>query len=191
MARKREQGFDPDKFLERYEENASHTTSASETPVPSEASVSSEKAAPDKTVADGIPLSNRELEYMESFILKNKYRRISRKGRQVYISEEFKLKMQKMMLFFSDGGSITEYVNNVLEQHFKEYDDIIKRMFNDSLKFRYIWQLKTITPLRQIKNPPQSLQKTRNLTALCFWSREKSGREKEYSFPVSLLTGSK
>ena len=135
MARKREQGFDPDKFLERYEENASHTTSASETPVPSEASVSSEKAASDKTVADGIPLSNRELEYMESFILKNKYRRISRKGRQVYISEEFKLKMQKMMLFFSDGGSITEYVNNVLEQHFEEYDDIIKRMFNDSLKF--------------------------------------------------------
>lgn len=135
MARKREPGFDADKFLERYEENASHTTSASETPVPSEASVSSEKAAPDKTVADGIPLSNRELEYMESFILKNKYRRISRKGRQVYISEEFKLKMQKMMLFFSDGGSITEYVNNVLEQHFKEYDDIIKRMLNDSLKF--------------------------------------------------------
>ena len=135
MARKREQGFDPDKFLERYEENASHTTSASETPVPSEASVSSEKAASDKTVADGIPLSNRELEYMESFILKNKYRRISRKGRQVYISEEFKLKMQKMMLFFSEGGSITEYVHNVLEQHFKEYDDIIKRMFNDSLKF--------------------------------------------------------
>lgn len=135
MARKREQGFDPDKFLERYEENASHTTAASETPAPPETPVSSEKSAPDKTVTDGIPLSNRELEYMESFILKNKYRRISRKGKQVYISEEFKLKMQKMMLFFSDGGSITEYVNNVLEQHFKEYDDIIKRMFNDSLKF--------------------------------------------------------
>ncbi len=129
MARKREPGFDADKFLERYEENASHTTAAPETTAPPERTV------PDRTVADGTPLSNRELEYMESFILKNKYRRISRKGKQVYISEEFKLKMQKMMLFFSDGGSITEYVNNVLEQHFKEYDDIIKRMFNDSLKF--------------------------------------------------------
>lgn len=129
MARKREPGFDADKFLDRYEENASHTTAPAETPAPSERTV------PDRTVADGTPLSNRELEYMESFILKNKYRRISRKGKQVYISEEFKLKMQKMMLFFSDGGSITEYVNNVLEQHFKEYDDIIKRMFNDSLKF--------------------------------------------------------
>lgn len=129
MARKREQGFDPDKFLERYEENASHTAA------PSESTAQPERSIPDKTIADSTPLSNRELEYMESFILKNKYRRISRKGRQVYISEEFKLKMQKMMLFFSDGGSITEYVNNVLEQHFKEYDDIIKRMFNDSLKF--------------------------------------------------------
>jgi len=135
MARKREQGFDADKFLERYEENASHTTAAPETPAPSETPISPERAASDKTVTASTPLSNRELEYMESFILKNKYRRISRKGKQVYISEEFKLKMQKMMLFFSDGGSITEYVNNVLEQHFKEYDDIIKRMFNDSLKF--------------------------------------------------------
>lgn len=135
MARKREQGFDPDKFLERYEENASHTTSSPVSPAPSEKSATPERTIPDKPTADCQPLSNRELEYMESFILKNKYRRISRKGRQVYISEEFKLKMQKMMLFFSDGGSITEYVNNVLEQHFKEYDDIIKRMFNDSLKF--------------------------------------------------------
>lgn len=135
MARKREQGFDADKFLERYEENASHTTAAPETPVPPETPISPKRTVPDKTVAANTPLSNRELEYMESFILKNKYRRISRKGKQVYISEEFKLKMQKMMLFFSDGGSITEYVNNVLEQHFKEYDDIIKRMFNDSLKF--------------------------------------------------------
>lgn len=129
MARKREPGFDADKFLDRYEENASHTTAPSETPI------SPERLDPDRIKAGATPLSNRELEYMESFILKNKYRRISRKGKQVYISEEFKLKMQKMMLFFSDGGSITEYVNNVLEQHFKEYDDIIKRMFNDSLKF--------------------------------------------------------
>lgn len=135
MARKREQGFDPDKFLERYEENASHTTAASETPAPSEKSASTERTIPDKPTVECPPLSNRELEYMENFILKSKYRRISRKGKQVYVSEEFKLKMQKMMLFFSDGGSITEYVNNVLEQHFKEYDDIIKRMFNDSLKF--------------------------------------------------------
>lgn len=129
MARKREPEFDADKFLDRYEENASHTAAPSETPE------SPGRTVPDKTVADGTLLSNRELEYMERFILNSKYRRVSRKGKQVSVSEDFKLKMQKLMLFFSEGGSITEYVNNVLEQHFKEYDDIIKRMFNDSLKF--------------------------------------------------------
>lgn len=135
MARKREPGFDADKFLERYEENASHTTAPPGTPTSSDTPAAPERTVPDKTVAASTPLSNRELEYMENFILRNKYRRISRKGKQVSVSEEFKLKMQKLMLFFSEGGSITEYVNNVLEQHFKEYDDIIKRMFNDSLKF--------------------------------------------------------
>lgn len=135
MARKREPGFDADKFLERYEENASHTVAPPGTPTPSDTPAAPERTIPDKTTADSTPLSNRELEYMENFILRNKYRRISRKGKQVSVSEEFKLKMQKLMLFFSEGGSITEYVNNVLEQHFKEYDDIIKRMFNDSLKY--------------------------------------------------------
>ena len=76
MARKREPGFDADKFLERYEENASHTTAAPETPVPPETPISPERTVPDKTVAANTPLSNRELEYMENFILKNKYRRI-------------------------------------------------------------------------------------------------------------------
>lgn len=80
-------------------------------------------------------MSDRELDYMEKFILRRRYSRISRQGKQVSVSEDFKIKIQKLMLFFSDGGSITEYVNNVLEQHFKEYDDIIKRMFNNSLKF--------------------------------------------------------
>lgn len=129
MARKREHGFDADKFLERYEENAAHTTAPPDEPPPPR------ETASVSTADSGASLSSRELEYMENFILKSKYRRISRKGKQVSVSEEFKLKMQKLMLFFSEGGSITEYVNNVLEQHFKEYDDIIKRMFNDSLKF--------------------------------------------------------
>lgn len=129
MARKREHGFDADKFLERYEENAAHTTAPPDEPPPPRETSSVSTADSEAS------LSNRELEYMENFILKSKYRRISRKGKQVSVSEEFKLKMQKLMLFFSEGGSITEYVNNVLEQHFKEYDDIIKRMFNDSLKF--------------------------------------------------------
>lgn len=128
MAKKKENSFDADGFLDAYEENPENTPPAVETAVPVE------KSNTGASVPTARNLSDRELDYMERFILQRRYSRISRKGKQVSVSEEFKIKIQKLMLFFSEGGSITEYVNNVLEQHFMEYDDIIKRMFNNSLK---------------------------------------------------------
>lgn len=124
--KKKEPGFDADKFLDSYEETAARATSiAANRTVP-------DSSPPIRVETAKATLPDRELEYMENFILPNKYRRISRKGRQVYICDEFKIKIQKLMLFFSEGGSITEYINNVLEQHFREYDDVIQRMFNDT-----------------------------------------------------------
>lgn len=128
MAKKKENSFDADGFLDAYEENPENTPPAGET------AVTVEKNNTGASVPTARNLSDRELDYMERFILQRRYSRISRKGKQVSVSEEFKIKIQKLMLFFSEGGSITEYVNNVLEQHFMEYDDIIKRMFNNSLK---------------------------------------------------------
>lgn len=129
MAKKRESGFDADRFLDAYVETPRDPSHPEVTIPPPESSGS--KRGEDTTAT----MSDRELDYMEKFILRRRYSRISRKGKQVSVSEDFKIKIQKLMLFFSDGGSITEYVNNVLEQHFEEYDDIIKRMFNNSLKF--------------------------------------------------------
>lgn len=128
MAKKKGNSFDADGFLDAYEETPVNTPPAGET------AATVEKSNTDAPVPTARNLSDRELDYMERFILQRRYSRISRKGKQVSVSEEFKIKIQKLMLFFSEGGSITEYVNNVLEQHFKEYDDIIKRMFNNSLK---------------------------------------------------------
>lgn len=129
MAKKRESGFDADRFLDAYEETPRDPSPPEVTIPPPERSGSTRGEDTTATMSD------RELDYMEKFILRRRYSRISRKGKQVSVSEDFKIKIQKLMLFFSDGGSITEYVNNVLEQHFEEYDDIIKRMFNNSLKF--------------------------------------------------------
>lgn len=128
MAKKKENSFDADGFLDAYEENPENNPPSGET------AVTVEKSNTGASVPTARNLSDRELDYMERFILQRRYSRISRKGKQVSVSEEFKIKIQKLMLFFSEGGSITEYVNNVLEQHFMEYDDIIKRMFNNSLK---------------------------------------------------------
>lgn len=120
--------FDADSFLDNYEETVSAPVSQAQ-PAPQPQMV---KAKPEAMIEDS--KSKKELEYMELFILRTKYSRMSRKGKQVPISEEFKKKIQRIMVFFSECGTITEYVNNVLEQHFKEYDDVIRRMSDNNLK---------------------------------------------------------
>lgn len=69
---------------------------------------------------------------MEKYLLPQKYVRVIKSGKQVAVSDEFKVKIQKLLLFFSEGGTIAGYVNNVLEQHFREFDDVIQRMFNNT-----------------------------------------------------------
>lgn len=120
--------FDADKFLDAYEENVPVRVARPQ-PVPDPPP---ERAKSEPAVNDSP--SQRELEYMELFILRTKYSRMSRKGKQVPISEEFKKKIQRIMVFFSEYGTITEYVNNVLDHHFKEYDDVIRHMSDNNLK---------------------------------------------------------
>ena len=69
---------------------------------------------------------------MEKYLLPQKYVRVIKSGKQVAVSDEFKVKIQKLLLFFSGGGTIAGYVNYVLEQHFREFDDVIQRMFNNT-----------------------------------------------------------
>lgn len=141
MANKKTAGFDADRFLENYEENASHITLSSAT---AERAAAPAKDNPKQEVSkktDIMPkpdaaseLSERKIEYMESFIIPKKYARISRKSKQVPISEDFKRKIQKLLIFFSECGTITEYVNNVLDKHFRDYDDVIQHMSDNNLK---------------------------------------------------------
>ncbi len=47
---------------------------------------------------------------MEKYLLPQKYVRVIKSGKQVAVSDEFKVKIQKLLLFFSDGGTIAGYV---------------------------------------------------------------------------------
>lgn len=141
--------FDSQKFLDNYEENASRLrvpygkakstdteVTDKEQPKPEVKKKAVDKPKPDakpKTDTDSAPL-DREMEYMENFIIPKKYARISRKSKQVPICEDFKKKIQKLMVFFSECGTITEYVNNVLDKHFQDYDDVIQHMSDNNLK---------------------------------------------------------
>ena len=149
MANRDPVNFDTKKFLDNYEENASHvrlpsatvTSADAETSVKVRPKPEVKKRADDRPKQDEKPQSgaddqtlDREMEYMENFIIPKKYARISRKSKQVPICEDFKKKIQKLMVFFSECGTITEYVNNVLDKHFQDYDDVIQHMSDNNLK---------------------------------------------------------
>lgn len=122
MAKKKESTFDPDKFLDTYEEGVPCATTGT----------SPESVSKPQEQRQSASSTDRELDYLQKYVHQKKYISVIRKGKQVAVCDEFKVKIQKLLLFFSDGGTITSYVNNVLEQHFREYDDVIQRMFNDT-----------------------------------------------------------
>lgn len=143
MATKTPVDFDTDKFLDNYEENASHIklssimagSEESDTPANDKQKPQVKKTTEVKLkTGNATDLSERKIEYLENFIIPKKYARISRKSKQVPICEDFKKKIQKLMVFFSECGTITEYVNNVLDKHFQDYDDVIQHMSDNNLK---------------------------------------------------------
>lgn len=128
MANRKEVSFDAEKFLDCYEDKVRA--------MPPITGYSCAKKSPpsqslNKEVIEN--MSERDTAYLEQFVTHSQCNSVRRDGKQVFISNNFKVKIQRLVAFFSDGGSITGYVNNVLEQHFKEYEDVVNRL-NDSLK---------------------------------------------------------
>lgn len=128
MAIQKREAFDADKFLDSYEENAKMaglTTSG--------ANHDTRQTKQEMKVRQMPTLAKRDSAYLEQFLLQNKYNGVRQSGKQVFISNDFKKRIQRLVLFFSDGGSITGYVNKVLEQHFKDYEDVITKL-NDMIE---------------------------------------------------------
>ena len=99
MPTRRETNFDADKFLDTYEDR---TASAMRDPAAAKEPPRQAAKAPETPVP-----SPKEVEYMEKYLLPQKYVRVIKSGKQVAVSD-------------------------VLEQHFREFDDVIQRMFNNT-----------------------------------------------------------
>lgn len=128
MATKKDTAFDADKFLDSYEENLRSMTPE---PKPETGRPTPPRGAPKKDLIASMP--EREAAYLEQYVMQTRYNGVRHDGKQVFISSKFKTRIQRLLVFFSEGGSITGYVNNVLEQHFKDFEDVMDRL-NDSLK---------------------------------------------------------
>lgn len=129
--------FDAQAFLDSFEEEGK--------PKRRKAKTGSEKSPPAelppetpemdyRDVIAKTPISNtrsdKEEDYLHSFVLDCPINTFYKKGRQVVVVNEQRRKILKILaLFGEDEGNIARYVYNVLEHHFKEFDPIIQGLF--------------------------------------------------------------
>ena len=149
-----EKKFDPQRFLDEYEDNISTSIRKSnkakenptqeETPPPEkqpeeatepikETQPTLRKPRKKKVETKGsITDDPRIATYCETFLTDRVGPRFSQKGRLVAIDKEFHEKINLIKALYGDI-SIVGYVHNVLTQHFEEMEDIIDALLKDCL----------------------------------------------------------
>lgn len=149
MAKGLNTNFDADSFIEEFRESSVPTyhtaadtksdmeASASEKPakrpkpppkseikssdITSESSVFDFDGLEDENVYENLNMTIGEIEYIKNFVVRNNFRQVSSKGKQVMIRDKYRKLIVHIQHLLGDEGNMATYIDNVLTQHFKEY----------------------------------------------------------------------
>lgn len=75
----------------------------------------------DENVYENLNMTAAEVEYIKNFVVRNNFRQVSSKGKQVMIRERYRKLIIHIQHLLGDEGNMATYIDNVLTQHFKEY----------------------------------------------------------------------
>lgn len=134
MAKVYECAVDPDEFIRSFRDDPSgvsrlkkeHSEKKSDDTA-SENKEKSEPPIPATTVAQPVP-TDAENEYRQKFITNVAYLRPKSRFLMVEISPDFIQKIKRIISYEENTTcSIKSFVNNVLADHFKRYEDVIKK----------------------------------------------------------------
>lgn len=160
MAKEKKQGFDAEGFLENYRKDIVTPIRSSQEAVPTESppenidaaieipdSVSEQVPTPKQRrktlkteiekrsdVKSGIEFSEREVDFIDEFLIERPSSGYSKSGKQVAISKEFHNKISVITTLIGDGITFGGYVENILRKHFDEYENVIKCLLSKSSK---------------------------------------------------------
>lgn len=136
---KKEENFNADDFIESFREDAMPTFHSVKKPNPENDSddtktgnvtegekVSKMEIA--KEIID-LDLSTAEEKFIRTFVADSEYTSVAKRGRQISVCNEHRRKIQKMLILFSEDTTIAGYIYNVLEEHFKTFDDVIQSLY--------------------------------------------------------------
>lgn len=72
-------------------------------------------------------------QYKDNFLQPTGF--LAKSGKSVYISEEFHQNISRIVFMLGDGKiTITDYLYNVLKQHFQDFGEDIKTLHNEKQK---------------------------------------------------------
>ncbi|WP_303017982.1 DUF3408 domain-containing protein [Muribaculum intestinale] len=136
---KKEENFNADDFIESFREDAMPTFHSVKKRNPENDSddtktgnvtegekVSKMEIA--KEIID-LDLSTAEEKFIRTFVADSEYTSVAKRGRQISVCNEHRRKIQKMLILFSEDTTIAGYIYNVLEEHFKTFDDVIQSLY--------------------------------------------------------------
>jgi len=136
MAKKKNDGFDPDGFIESVRASSVPTYhTAADSQVPDEPPKEDTGASPE-TYADydterdarysELNMTADEIDFIKKFIADGRFRRVSRNGRQVFIRERHLSMILGILGMLDEEANISTYIDKVLTEHFRKYYPIIQ-----------------------------------------------------------------
>ena len=137
MAKKKNDGFDPDGFIESVRASSVptyHTAGDSQAPdappIKEDISTSSETYDDYDTERDAryseLNMTADEIDFIKKFIADGRFRRVSRNGRQVFIRERHLSMILRLLGMLDEEANISTYIDKVLTEHFRKYYPIIQ-----------------------------------------------------------------
>ena len=141
MAKVYESDIDPDEFIRSFREEPSGLSSLKKKPANdnAEALPAANAATTDTPVNAAVPQaksgnSDLDTEFMEKFVSDRSYMRVPSPYRSLMVDID-REHVQKIRSIFFNGkcsmGTVKGYVSLVLEEHFKKYQEIIKKLNNE------------------------------------------------------------
>lgn len=141
MAKVYESDIDPDEFIRSFREEPSGLSSLKKKPANDNATAPSAPTdtTPDNPVNTANPPTKSDnpdlgTEFMEKFVNDRSYMRVPSPYRSLMVDID-REHVQKIRSIFFNGkcsmGTVKGYVSLVLEEHFKKYQEIIKKLNNE------------------------------------------------------------
>lgn len=137
MAKKKNDGFDPDGFIESVRASSVPTYhTAADSQAPNAPPVKEDISTGPETYDDydagrdarysELNMTADEIDFIKKFIADGRFRRVSRNGRQVFIRERHLSMILRLIGMLDEEANISTYIDKVLTEHFRKYYPIIQ-----------------------------------------------------------------